>query len=655
MSLTNTASAALSATVAENAAAEAKSYAQTAGMAEDFSNQAQASAEAAAAAESSSIDAATSAAASETSSAEAAAVAALAAQNATITANIYPTLADAQAAITAGTIPPNALFNVAVPAGSTPPRFADQYQNVAGVATPTGVSYPSQESLNNAVNKISAQIQQEIAHENILSVTDPNNFIIASIAGSGALNTPMLNFNANGMTSGSMGVVNDDYLPDGVFESDGVGFSVPVNSGGGGGGEDPGEVTVNLPPQTAAYNLLSKMRSALDDVCIVINSDSTGVTSATDSDGTTFYKWTYNLAKFLASNYPAYTVNYYTWSTSTGNYNSPVTLQVGTAGKTLHFYNAAVAGTQPQYLMGQYFETAYVPRQADLLIINHGHNTDTNVPPAVHAGMILAVAYQMLARQPTAGMIMFSQNPLRDGDQGANRSTGARQAAVSAGFSLVDVYELFMNAGKPPGWYVDNIHPNSTGDGKIFEMLKDFFVWPANPAFYFPGLINGADILPNADFSMWSDSNPSPDGWILTGCTAEKDLTNFDSGGWGMKLVSTGTAEAYAAYSLSAGVVRKLRGKTVFLACLVYVPTTSTRAYCGHMAIPEASSNRPYGVTTPNGRGGFLWKGTIATIPLNATTLTVRAGLDVAGGVADNWCTFDRLPLIVGNIPQDFY
>lgn len=78
----------------------------------------------------------------------AAAAAAEAAQNATIAANIYPDVAAAQAAITAGTIPLNAMFNVAVPAGATPPRFADQYQNVAGVATPTGVSYPSSESIN---------------------------------------------------------------------------------------------------------------------------------------------------------------------------------------------------------------------------------------------------------------------------------------------------------------------------------------------------------------------------------------------------------------------------------------------------------------------------------------------------------------------------
>ncbi|MFV8874759.1 hypothetical protein [Serratia fonticola] len=95
--------------------------------------------------------------------AAAAAAAAEAAQNATIAANIYPSVAAAQAAITAGTIPLNSMFNVAVPVGAVPPRFADQYQNVAGVATPTGVSYPSAESLNQVSMLINQQSSTDVA------------------------------------------------------------------------------------------------------------------------------------------------------------------------------------------------------------------------------------------------------------------------------------------------------------------------------------------------------------------------------------------------------------------------------------------------------------------------------------------------------------
>ncbi|WP_447885021.1 hypothetical protein [Serratia fonticola] len=75
----------------------------------------------------------------------AAAIAAEAAKNAATSANIFPP--PAQAVIDAGTIPLNAFFNVGVPAGATPPRLADQYQNVGGVATPTGQTVISGETI----------------------------------------------------------------------------------------------------------------------------------------------------------------------------------------------------------------------------------------------------------------------------------------------------------------------------------------------------------------------------------------------------------------------------------------------------------------------------------------------------------------------------
>lgn len=623
----------------------------------------------------------------------------------------YVSVTEAQRAINEGRIPAGALFSV-----RTEDSFfwVQEYQNVAGKATPTGkflvssravapVIMPSDDDPdgtilgieatrhdqfffvladnvqtnttavycyknNNGIAELTSEFAKteavdealrNVTHDgsdDLFRVVDAGNNVGFRVTGSHEIINDLVLIAQDDILSGNIGIRNEPEIDnDGVYLSDGLGTYVPIVAGGEDSGTDPGEVTVNLPPQTGAYALLSKMRAALEDVCIIINSDSTGVSSATDADGSKFYKWPYKLAQFLGDSYPAYTVNYYSWSTSLGAYNSPVTLQVGSAGKTLYFYNAAVAGTQPLYLMGQFFETAYVPRQADLLIFNHGHNTDYNVPSAVHAGMSLATVYQMLSRHTAAGVVMFSQNPLRDSDQGASRSNGTRQAAIAAGFSLVDVYQLFLNAGRPVDWYADNIHPSSIGDTKIFELVRDLFVWPASPSLHLPGLALGGDLVPNADFTAWPEGNAAPDGWALIGCTAEKDQANFDSGSWGMKLVANGVGEAYAACALPSGLVRKLRGKTVYLACLVYVPTTSTRAYCGYMSIPEASSNRPYGITTPNGRGGFVWKGTIATIPLNATALTVRAGLDVAGAAAGDWCTFDRLPLVIGNIPQDFH
>ncbi|MFV8854509.1 hypothetical protein [Serratia fonticola] len=94
---------------------------------------------------------------------ESAEIATAAAENVLFLSHLYTSVAEAQAAITAGTIPLNALFNVAVSAGSIPLRFADQYQNVTGVATPTGVSYPSAESLNQVSMLINQQVSTDVA------------------------------------------------------------------------------------------------------------------------------------------------------------------------------------------------------------------------------------------------------------------------------------------------------------------------------------------------------------------------------------------------------------------------------------------------------------------------------------------------------------
>lgn len=544
------------------------------------------------------------------------------------------------------------IFHVNTDSGD---NFIYEFINSNGIALPVyepdGVTqkrYISPDAVTTTVQSFELELSSDV-----LTITDPLGFSHSRITKEGEVITPLVQMSQNGIHSGNIGLVHDDNIESNeLVISDGLGFYIPIISEVQ-GGDGPGEITINQSPHTAAYGLLSKLRSSLEDVCIIINSDSTGVTSATDADGEKFYKWSYKLALFLAENYPAYTVNYYTWSTTSGKYNPPETLQLGSSGKTLYFYNAAVAGTQPQFLMGQYFEKAYVPRQADLLILNHGHNTDYNVPSSVHAGMLLAVAYQMVTRHPNAGVIIFSQNPLRDNDQGTARSNGARQAAIASGFSLVDANALFLNSGKPANWYVDNVHPSSIGDSKIFDLVRSLFIWPSNPSKFTPGLLSGGDLVPNGDFSSWSSN--APDGWVLAGCTAERNTENFESGDFAMKLVATGATDAYAACALPSGLVRRLRGQTVSLACRVYVPEDNTRAYAGHISIEGVSGTRPYGVTSPNGRGGFVWKAITATIPINSTSLVIRAALDVAGGVTGNNCTFDRISLITGNIPQDFF
>ncbi|MCI4583688.1 hypothetical protein, partial [Escherichia coli] len=125
-------------------------------------------------------------------------------------------------------------------------------------------------------------IQQAPLSESLTIFTDDLGFSHSRIRSDGALETPMSLLDENEISSGNLSVIHVPHFDDAqLMLSDDLGFSIPATGDDEGGSVDPGEVTVDLPPQTAAYGLLSKMRAALDDVCIIINSDSTGITQDT--------------------------------------------------------------------------------------------------------------------------------------------------------------------------------------------------------------------------------------------------------------------------------------------------------------------------------------------------------------------------------------
>ncbi|CAI2109462.1 Uncharacterised protein [Serratia marcescens] len=161
MALTESQSAKLSATIAENAAAEAKSYADLASKAKDFSDEA---AESASMAASSKADAEIASNNAQNSAAEAlisANSAASSASEAAVASNIYLSLSDAQNAITSGLIPLDGLFSYN---SSDTNNYIDQGQNVDGIAKPTGKSYPSTEAVNNAVKEVTNLVKSNTAN-----------------------------------------------------------------------------------------------------------------------------------------------------------------------------------------------------------------------------------------------------------------------------------------------------------------------------------------------------------------------------------------------------------------------------------------------------------------------------------------------------------
>jgi lysophospholipase L1-like esterase len=149
MATTDTASAKKYASIAEVAAAEAKSYSDTAAKSEDFSNQAKAAADQAQESANNALEANNSASESSANAALAAETAITAAENAVSSANVYPTLQAAQDAINSGEIPDGSIFSVA---STNSTSYIDQYKNVGGI--PNYLSSLTRESFVKITNEI---------------------------------------------------------------------------------------------------------------------------------------------------------------------------------------------------------------------------------------------------------------------------------------------------------------------------------------------------------------------------------------------------------------------------------------------------------------------------------------------------------------------
>ncbi|HGU5581481.1 TPA: hypothetical protein ACM93X_001969, partial [Escherichia coli] len=157
----------------------------------------------------------------------------------------YMTLAAAQADI--ANIPVGSTTYYRSPDDSA---LAIEVMNVSGTLQPTGRTMDA-----------GGNIRQEPLSNNLVEFSDPLGFSHSRIRADGGFETPMSLLGENEISSGNLTITVDPNFSDElVMLSDGLGFTVPVTGSDNGGSVDPGEVTVDLPPQTAAYGLLSKMR-----------------------------------------------------------------------------------------------------------------------------------------------------------------------------------------------------------------------------------------------------------------------------------------------------------------------------------------------------------------------------------------------------------
>lgn len=393
---------------------------------------------------------------------------------------------------------------------------------------------------------------------------------------------------------------------------------------------------------TASTKMLRKLAVNIGDVAVLIVGDSTGNESN---------EWVYLYAQWLATNHPAYTVNYYLWDDTIDAYEAADVLQVGTGPNTLNIYNASVSGSQPPHLMGDKFTPAIkeIP-QCDLVLINHGHNMGSLAPDDRteywRVPRFLGPISQILRVHNGAGLIMLAQNPNRDSDIQAVIINAVFSAAGLLNGDVADAYSLFIAQNKDPSLYNDDKHPSPAGTQLFLKAVQDTHKLAATPKPAISPLdVVQINLLPNGNDLDFAGGYPS--GWTGSGTVTKDTTTYISSKGFSTKLEGNTSNFTYTA---TPSLLRQLKGSWVTLAVRMLVedgqPSTA-----GRIAINSNVDTANTSISTVSGQGGWIWK--VVSFPVTdaVTYLQIRMFGDTSasGGAA----FFDKAVLVAGRLPAD--
>ncbi|MER8506719.1 hypothetical protein NKH91_17815 [Mesorhizobium sp. M0894] len=401
----------------------------------------------------------------------------------------------------------------------------------------------------------------------------------------------------------------------------------------------------------------SKILANISDVTIQVIGDSTG---NDDTD------WVRPWSQWLASLYPDKTVKYYLWDESLSGYRAPVTLGVGTGAHTIYIYNGSQSGAPPNYFFGSYYAVAIGAITPDLVIWNHGHNVTTDSDPATRGQFLNAMEWIKRVR-PNAAHVITMQNPRRD-DTGSDLQIHVAQAlAAQYGDSVVDVYDRFIAAAKPPEWYADNVHPNATGQAVWTEIVKQ--AWSGClPATIAPNAAftnTRAQNLLNLDASGVDQGygyfknyiNGTPAGWTVQGgATFAKDLAIFDAEmGDTFSVKITGAAAlAGAQRSLSAPALTMLKAAGFgTLAIRKYVPPASDQA-AGRTAFLQSGTGAVNCQSQPDiyRQGKWVWD-ILASQPAGGLITFATPRIYTNTSAIASVVHVGRVVLVAGAVPRD--
>jgi hypothetical protein len=183
-----------------------------------------------------------------------------------------------------------------------------------------------------------------------------------------------------------------------------------------------------------------KIRAMEEDCYVFINSDSTW--NGADEP---LYRW---VAEYLAPAVPTHTIIYRLYIDGS-SWQSPVTVQTGTSGRTIYVDNCAIPGSVFSTTQGGKENDVFqFGRSYDLMLLNQGHNfgyllTQADIYPAIISGVA-----NLMALNPQADVFATLQNPwLRELAYSRNTQAVWRRVAAELGLGIIDVSSKFEALG----------------------------------------------------------------------------------------------------------------------------------------------------------------------------------------------------------------
>lgn len=230
------------------------------------------------------------------------------------------------------------------------------------------------------------------------------------------------------------------------------------------------DMSQNEKLKSLTSNIIFKLNNNLEDVNIIILSDSTG-----DSEG----EWAYIISQYLATNFPSYTVNFRHWNINSLEYQPIDPVQTGNIQnpKTLNIYLGGASGQGLAY--GNANFDSLFPIKPDLVMISYGHN-DNYANSQLYITEYLKLTKRIQKTFTDTNIILIGQNPkdrnLPTFENGVKNVKDIIYIASREGYGFVNIMQHFFDYGDyTTDLLSDGIHPNAVGSQYWADFMKPLF------------------------------------------------------------------------------------------------------------------------------------------------------------------------------------